>query len=288
VRFITHVGLVAVVVALDASTAERVVIEVLRAVKEAVSRLSLKERGLWVSKNPYNDDTFRVDVAAERAALNAIRDLGFRGTVISEESGVTRMGEERQIIILDPLDGSRNALKGVPFYSASIAIAEGNKFKDIVAAGVMDLARGIIIRSKGEYVLINDRVASPSSVKSVEEAYVSILLKLKEIVDADEYGRKALVLLKRVGYPRLFGSAALETAYVAVGLLDAFVDLVPRLRVFDVVPSFYLLLKSGGYLKMLNIASIDSLDLTKSKRLAFIAAGNRILGEEIYRIMMTF
>ena len=273
---------------MDQSEAERIVLDVLESIRRAVAGFPVAERAVWVATNPFNDDTFRVDLLAERAAVKALENLGFDGLLVSEESGRIRMGEGGSDVVLDPLDGSRNAIKGIPFYSSSIAVAEGPEFRNIVAAGVMDLVRGVMIYSRGGQVYINGKAASPSRTTALERAYVSILLKLKELLNPDEYGARALRVLKRVGYPRLFGSAALETAYVAVGLLDAFVDLVPRLRVFDVAPSLYLVKTAGGCVRVVSPPTLDDLPLTGEKRIAFIAAGNEGLCEEIYRLMRPF
>ena len=236
--------------------------------------------------NPSGDQTFKVDLQAEIAAIRAFKKAGFKGTVFTEESGLIKLGDKEVYAVLDPLDGSRNAVRGIPFYSASLAISKSPFFRDVVAAGVMDLLRNQLIYSDGYKVYVDGVEARPSTVTNVREAYISILSKLRDYddVSAEAYGERIMRILRYAGYPRLFGSAALEIAYVAVGLLDAFVDVAPRLRPFDITASLYMVLKAGGYVKTFNV-KLNDLKITEIVRVSFIAAGNAELGENIISLL---
>jgi myo-inositol-1(or 4)-monophosphatase len=66
--------------------------------------------------------TYRVDDLAEKAALSAL--AGESVAVLSEEGGLIFLDESPDYLcVLDPLDGSRNAIKGIPFYCCSVALA---------------------------------------------------------------------------------------------------------------------------------------------------------------------
>ena len=68
---------------------------------------------------------YRLDLAADGAALPILHGAGL--AVLSEESGVTGSGPSGLLAVIDPIDGSTNAHRGVPFYSTSICVldAEG-------------------------------------------------------------------------------------------------------------------------------------------------------------------
>ena len=68
---------------------------------------------------------YRLDLAADAAALPVLHGAGL--AVLSEESGVTGDASAGPLAVIDPVDGSTNAHRGVPFYSTSICVldAEG-------------------------------------------------------------------------------------------------------------------------------------------------------------------
>ena len=76
------------------------------------------------------DDTTAIDQAAEDAIVARFRDLDV--TIVSEEIG--RVGTGSTIVVVDPIDGSINAKRGIPFFSLSIAIAEGERWTTSTSA----------------------------------------------------------------------------------------------------------------------------------------------------------
>ena len=85
------------------------------------------------------DDTTAVDRAAEDAILARLRDAA--GAVVSEEVGRVG-GSELPLVVVDPIDGSLNAKRGIPFFSLSIAVAEGETMDDVVFGFVHDFGSG--------------------------------------------------------------------------------------------------------------------------------------------------
>ena len=70
------------------------------------------------------DDTTAIDAAVERAVVARFDAAGGGFTLVSEELGVRRAAARRGSS-LDPIDGSINAKRGLPFFSLSVAVAEG-------------------------------------------------------------------------------------------------------------------------------------------------------------------
>jgi myo-inositol-1(or 4)-monophosphatase len=146
---------------------------------------------------------YRLDLAADAAALPILHGAGL--AVLSEESGLT--GPSAPLLaVIDPVDGSTNAHRGIPFYATSICVLdpEGPLVGVVVnqATGVhFEAVRGGGARRDGEAV-------TPSSCAEMSSALVGIS-----------------------GYPgvhpgwaqfRAFGAAALEFCAVAEGTLDAY------------------------------------------------------------------
>src|SRR5215218_4463928 len=91
------------------------------------------------------DRTLEIDAAAERAVfaeLERLHDEGARFTVVSEERGCVNYGDPAVLVIVDPIDGSLNAKRGMPHHALSIAVAEGDSMADVVFGYVHDLGPG--------------------------------------------------------------------------------------------------------------------------------------------------
>src|SRR5215217_1787676 len=91
------------------------------------------------------DRTLEIDAAAERAVfaeLERLHDDGARFTVVSEERGTVDYGGEGTLVVVDPIDGSMNAKRGISHHALSIAVAEGDTMADVVFGYVYDLGPG--------------------------------------------------------------------------------------------------------------------------------------------------
>src|SRR5436190_207457 len=87
------------------------------------------------------DRTLVIDSDAEAvvlAELDALRTQGYRFQAISEERGEIDYGDAQVRVIIDPIDGSLNAKRGVPHYSLSIAVADGDTMADVAFGFVHD------------------------------------------------------------------------------------------------------------------------------------------------------
>jgi myo-inositol-1(or 4)-monophosphatase len=87
------------------------------------------------------DRTLEIDESAERlvlAELDALREDGFRFTAFSEERGEIDYGDPGVRVIIDPIDGSLNAKRGLPHHALSIAVADGETMADVAFAYVYD------------------------------------------------------------------------------------------------------------------------------------------------------
>src|SRR3954466_973027 len=98
----------------------------------------VKETG---TRGEGGDRTLLIDEAAEDvvfAELEQIHDAGARFTAVSEERGVVDFGDPDRLVVIDPIDGSVNAKRGLPHFALSIAVAEGSTMADVVFGFVQD------------------------------------------------------------------------------------------------------------------------------------------------------
>ncbi|HOT06939.1 MAG: Inositol-1-monophosphatase [Methanosaeta sp. PtaB.Bin039] len=185
--------------------------------------------------------TKAIDRAAEDAALEPLRDYGCGFRVLSEEMGEAVIGgDPKYYLQLDPLDGTFNAIRGIPFYSLSIFIGSDH----LLLACVYDLARGVrFFAEHGHGAYRQDggrhipmRVSPKSNLRDFSiSAYIKRPNASRLVALGD--------CVRRV---RTLGSASLELCYVADGRLDGFVDLRGSLRVVDVAAGVLLVEEAKG------------------------------------------
>jgi myo-inositol-1(or 4)-monophosphatase len=87
------------------------------------------------------DQTLEIDQAAEDAVFSELEGLhagGARFCVVSEERGTVEYGARYPVVVVDPIDGSMNAKRGLPHFALSIAVAEGPTMGDVVFGFVQD------------------------------------------------------------------------------------------------------------------------------------------------------
>ena len=105
-----------------------------------------KQRALETgTRGSGGDRTLEIDQNAEQLVfdqLDDLRDEGYRFCALSEERGVIDYGDSDVRVIIDPIDGSLNAKRGVPSYALSVAVADGETMADVVFGFVHDFGPG--------------------------------------------------------------------------------------------------------------------------------------------------
>jgi myo-inositol-1(or 4)-monophosphatase len=197
------------------------------------------EGGVVVAMGADGTPTKSIDRAAEKAVFSRLRSSGLGFRVLSEERGEVQIGDEPEYFLaLDPLDGTFNAIKGIPFYSLSLFFSKGN----IRFGYICDLPRGIRYYAEagcgarlepGSQKL---RVSQTSELRNYSISAYTIRPHTSRIAGIGDEVRRI----------RTLGSASLEMALVAGGKLDAFVDLRGMLRVVDVAAGKLILEEAGG------------------------------------------
>src|SRR5712692_2325660 len=155
----------------------------------------------------------RIDRVAEEAVLRVLDYEGAALNVLSEEAGFIERGGDRTLV-LDPIDGTHNALRGVPAYSVSMAIGRSH-LADIEEGLVRDLVSGATYyAAKGQGAKLNGR---PIRVHpyNPKDLLFSVYLGSNAHPDADRIAR----LARRV---RSLGAASLDICLVALGAADLY------------------------------------------------------------------
>jgi myo-inositol-1(or 4)-monophosphatase len=227
-----------------------------------------------------------MDLVAETAILDTLKQHDVSFTLISEESGMKKIGAkpEEYFVTVDPIDGSTNFMHGLPFYCCSIAVSRKRTLNDVFAGMVADLAHDITyIAFEGKGAYRDGKKIETAKTISLEEAVVGLDLntyKVKELVP------KLMPLIAKTKHIRHFGANALELCYVANGLTDAFVDIRGKLRTTDVAAGFLILKEAGGIVTTPENEAFN-VELDPKKTMSFIASGNLEIHKKILSLVKT-
>ena len=196
-----------------------------------------QEAGRFIRMGADGTPTKWIDQLAEDSVVSYLTDNPLCRTLISEELGKREFSGSEGTIFLDPVDGTYNAIKGIPFYALSIAFAiEG----EVKYAFVRNLANNeTFTATLGGGAFLDERRISCSSTRLLDGSAMSI------------YGRKfnparVMQLGQKIRRWRLLGSSALELCYIGCGRIDGFIDLRGTLRVTDAAAGMLVCTESGG------------------------------------------
>lgn len=154
------------------------------------------------------DGQYLSDLAADAAALEVLDEAGVG--VLSEESGLHEPDREI-LVVLDPLDGSTNAARGIPWFATSLCAVDGDGPR---VAMVVDLPHGRTFTAvRGGGATVDGVPLRPSGCAAPADALVAISGLPPEPLGWRQF--------------RTLGAAALDLCAVAEGTLDAYVDCSP-------------------------------------------------------------
>ncbi|WNY27197.1 bifunctional fructose-bisphosphatase/inositol-phosphate phosphatase [Methanolapillus ohkumae] len=222
-------------------------------------------------------DTKRIDLAAEDAVVNYLKSTGRSMIIISEECGRVVLGENPEFtVIIDPLDGTTNAVQNIPFYSLSIAFSDPGS-NDVFFGYVASLANGDeFYAGKGRGAFMDGKKIASSTASSIRELTISAY-GYRQNTD------RATKICSRVQKLRVLGSVALELCYVAAGKIDAFIDVRMALRLVDIAAG-QLIVKEAGGIVTDGVGKPLSLPDNHIKPLNLVAS-NGVIHQEILNLL---
>jgi len=206
------------------------------------------------------DGQYAVDLVADQACLDVLYDAGYR--VLSEESGVTgRPGSESApIVVVDPLDGSTNASRGVPWYATALCLVDD----DGPAVGmVVNHATGDrFLATRGGGAERNGQTIHVSGQTELRHAMVGCSGLPKR-----HYGWAQF---------RAMGASAPDICAVACGVTDAWFDSGAHHGVWDYLASVLIVTEAGGVVAEVHDRELSVLDHT-ARRGPVVAATPELL-----------
>jgi myo-inositol-1(or 4)-monophosphatase len=211
------------------------------------------------------DDTTAIDAAVERAVVARFDAAGDGFTLVSEELGVRGGGDTW--VVLDPIDGSINAKRGLPFFSVSVAVAEGGTMEDVTFGFVHDFGTGEEwTAQRGAGATLNGAPLNGEPPKDQVE-----ILAL-EATRTDLVARHTPALVGLAHRLRVFGSLAISLCHLADGRVDAVCSLKAA-RAVDIAAAQLLVRERGYAIELPEAGPFGAAPLDLEGRSRVVAAG---------------
>lgn len=197
------------------------------------------------------DRTLEIDALAEDAVFDVLDGLAREGasfTAVSEERGVVVYGAGSMRVVIDPIDGSLNAKRGLGHYAMSVAVADGPTVEDLALAFVWDFGTRETfhaVRDGGAF-LNGVRVEPLTEERLIEDGRLELLCV--ETSDARRTAELAAPLAAAAYRWRILGSIASALCQVATPRVDAMVN-VTRCRIVDAAAGALIVRESGGVVR---------------------------------------
>jgi myo-inositol-1(or 4)-monophosphatase len=194
------------------------------------------------------DRTLEIDQAAEDvvfAELQLLHDAGARFTAVSEERGVVDFGSDELLVVIDPIDGSLNAKRGLPHHALSIAVADGSTMADVFFGFVQDFGpQEEWVARRGEGAWLDGIALDPALV---ERRNREGKLEVVGVESADPRWIVGSVqaLAETTHRIRAIGAIAVSLCQVAAARFDAMASL-KRCRAVDAAAAQLIVREAGG------------------------------------------
>lgn len=158
------------------------------------------------------------DHAAQEAVIAQLARYDGSIPVLAEEGAAAKTERGERLWVVDPIDGTLNFSRALPFYCVSIAYVEDGKAR--AAAIHAPRTRETFVASEGSGARLNGAPIAVSRVRDLDQAFVVTSLAYRAATRSDS---RFVLLNTHSARMRIFGSAALEIAYVGAGRFDLFV-----------------------------------------------------------------
>ena len=260
----------------------------LEACRDAVVdiRRVLRELPSYADREPVarvgmgGDDTTAIDAAAEEVVVARLSRLDEGFTLVSEELGQAVYGSGGPWrVVVDPIDGSLNAKRDIPFFSLSVAVADGSSMADVAFGYVYDFGSGEewtawrgggaflngrrlgAVRPKGELEILSFEATTTGQVAERAAAFAGLAYRL-----------------------RIMGSLALSLCHLAAGRVDGVCSLKPA-RSVDIAAAQLLVRECGLAIDLFEEPPFEAAPLDLVGRSRVVAAGTTELCTRIARAL---
>ena len=263
--------------------------EIIEILREASKRIFENVKDLAGTKNAGGDfgigaggDVSRnIDIIAEKTVLDYLKEIDFECIVLGEECGRVELSKNSKgFVIMDAIDGSANAVRGVPFFCSSLAFATENKLSSVTDGVITNLSNGEMYwASKGKGAFFNEL-----KIKVHPKDSIYKIIGINTSGASKDLINRLSPIFEKHNHIRHFGANALEMALFARGLIDIFIDLRNKIRIQDIAAGYIIVKEAEGILLDANLKPLDS-DLSYEARISFVATANQEILDEVFALI---
>ena len=231
---------------------------------EKASKILIRDFGelenLQVSKKGPKDFVTNSDKKTEKVLINELTKNKKKYSILSEEIGFIKNDDNDYIWVIDPIDGTTNFLHGIPHFCISI----GLKFRDEIISGIIfdPIKNETFYAEKNQGAYFNNHRIRVSKRKNLDECLFA----------TNKNGLSSTDLNSRI-----FGSAALDLAYVASGRIDGYFQ--NGLNLWDIAAGTLIVKEAGGI--------VNNYDLKKTNNIKLVAS-SEIINEKMLKRLNKF
>ena len=231
---------------------------------EKASKVLIRDFGelenLQVSKKGPKDFVTNSDKKTEKVLINELTKNKKKYSILSEEIGFIKNDDNDYIWVIDPIDGTTNFLHGIPHFCISI----GLKFRNEIISGIIfdPIKNETFYAEKNQGAFFNNHRIRVSKRKNLDECLFA----------TNKNGLSSTDLNSRI-----FGSAALDLAYVASGRIDGYFQ--NGLNLWDIAAGTLIVKEAGGI--------VNNYDLEKTNNIKLVAS-SEIINEKMLKRLNKF
>jgi myo-inositol-1(or 4)-monophosphatase len=241
------------------------------------------EREPVLARGVGGDETTAIDEAAERAVVTRLEELHRQGEeflLVSEELGQKAFGNSERRVVVDPIDGSVNAKRGLRHFCLSVAVSDGPSMGDVVFGYVYDFGSGEEwTATRGGGAQLDERALGEVRPKDKVE-----ILALEGTLSAS-VADKAEALVGYAHRFRIMGSLALSLCQLAAGRVDAVCSLRDT-RAVDIAAAQLVVRECGLPIGFADAGPWDVTPLDTAPRSLVVAAPTDELRDRLAEILV--
>ena len=231
----------------------RALLDAFDAAAAAVNAALAEVRGADRRARTDRPGQYAIDLLADAAVLRVLHELPV--AVVSEESGVSGDRSSRIVVVVDPVDGSSNAARDLPYWATSLCALDAG---GPLAALVINQATGVVHRAvRGEGAFRDGVRMTASPTTEVEQSVIALS------------GLPGMILPWKQF--RVLGSAALALCDVAAGAIDGFLDVSSWHAPWDYLGGVLMCSEAGASVADARGRVLDTADGTARRQV--LAAG---------------
>ncbi|MBN1215735.1 MAG: hypothetical protein JXA99_09900 [Candidatus Lokiarchaeota archaeon] len=225
--------------------------------------IGTKEAAKIIKKGVGGDNSMHIDIISENIIIDELKKNKINIMLISEEIGELIIGDEKIVketeekLIIDPIDGSNNSIRDIPFFCVSIAYAKGSTIDNVEKAVILNLTtKDIFWAEKDKGAFFNNKKIPKLDHSSIDKLIFEVDINLQK---ASKQFRKYSSIFEMIYRIRIMGSTALSFCLFSRGSIDGYINLKNKMRVVDIAAAYLIVKESGGQIlsrngEKLNIA----------------------------------